>query len=127
YCLDAMRLDYDVYVADSERFAREILGFNPDARQSEILAASQKRIIINWGRQGGKSTVVAAKAIHFAATQPGVTILVIGGEEKHTAGFLSKSDHFLRIMGWPIRGQSGRGLARILPNGSQILTMTTKK
>ena len=121
----AMRRDYQLYIADPERFAREVLDFHPDAKQSEILKTSHKRVILNWGRQCGKSTVVAAKAVHWAVTQPNSVILVLGGEERHTAGFLSKADHFLGKLGWPIRGQAGKRLSRILPNGSEILTMTT--
>lgn len=124
-CWSVMRRDYLDYAADAVGFARVELQFDPDAKQIEILQSRRKRIVLNWGRQGGKSTVVVAKAVHYAVMHAGVTIVILGGEERHTAGFLVKVDQFLARLGWPVRGVPGLRLSRSLPNGSRFVTMTT--
>jgi hypothetical protein len=47
-------------------FARERLGFEPDAQQTAVLGSSAKRGILNCTRQWGKSTVAGIKAVHRA-------------------------------------------------------------
>src|SRR5438309_1367137 len=49
-------------------FARERLGFEPDALQARVLAASSHRGILCCTRQWGKSTVTALLAVHRAFT-----------------------------------------------------------
>ena len=50
-------------------FARERLGFEPDAQQTAVLESLAKRGILNCTRQWGKSTVAGIKAIHRALRQ----------------------------------------------------------
>ncbi len=53
-------------------FARLRLAFIPDAVQTAVLQSTAKRRILNCSRQRGKSTVVAAKAVHraYASMRP---------------------------------------------------------
>ena len=46
-------------------FAREKLGFHPDAHQEKVLDETIRRGILNCTRQGGKSTVMAIKALQL--------------------------------------------------------------
>jgi len=41
---------------DPVEFAREYLGFEPDARQAEVLRCKGRRVLLNCSRQWGKST-----------------------------------------------------------------------
>src|SRR5437762_6172842 len=109
-----MRLDYSSYVADAVRFSREILHWNPDPKQVEVLEYTGDRAILNWGRQCGKSTVMAALAVHFAVTHPGTVVVMMGGSGSHTAQFASKVDSFLGEMGWKTTSVSGQRIARRL-------------
>ena len=59
------------YAFDAVRFARERLGWGPDEKQASILRDFRTRVILNWGRQSGKSTLAAAKMAHMAVTIPG--------------------------------------------------------
>src|SRR5467141_3249087 len=55
----------------------EAQGLTPDPWQRELLASPSSQILLNCSRQSGKSTVVAAKALHTAIFKPGSLRLVL--------------------------------------------------
>src|ERR1700674_4088317 len=59
-----------INITDAVVFARELLGFMPDAQQEMVLRGG-RRGIVNCTRQWGKSTVTAAKAVHRAYSAAG--------------------------------------------------------
>ena len=61
------------YALDPVLFAREALGFAPDAKQELVLNPSIHRGLLNCSRQWGKSTLTALKAVHWAWFRPGAT------------------------------------------------------
>jgi phage FluMu gp28-like protein len=58
-------------------FAETILNFKPFNYQQQMLNDKSKRIIACMGRQTGKTTTIATKAIHYAYTHPNTTTLII--------------------------------------------------
>jgi hypothetical protein len=58
-------------------FARLHLFFEPYGYQKEFLNEKSKREVVNAGRQVGKSTMAAAKAIWFAVTHPNTNTLIV--------------------------------------------------
>jgi phage terminase large subunit-like protein len=62
---------------NSTLFAQLILNFKPFSYQEKLLNDKSKRIIACMGRQTGKTTTIATKAIHYAYTQPKTTTLII--------------------------------------------------
>ena len=58
-------------------FVKYVLDFKPFAYQAELLQDNSKRICAVMGRQTGKSTTIAAKAIHFAMINPNTTTLIV--------------------------------------------------
>ncbi len=58
-------------------FARYVLDFHPFNYQERLLLDNSKRICAVMGRQTGKSTTIAAKAVHFAITNPNTTTLIV--------------------------------------------------
>ncbi|HKZ94941.1 MAG TPA: terminase family protein [Candidatus Bathyarchaeia archaeon] len=62
--------------ADPSLFARLLVNWHPFPYQEKLLADQSKRIVSCWGRQCGKTTTVAVKAIHYAYTNPNTTVLV---------------------------------------------------
>jgi len=62
---------------DPVNFAKYILNFEPFPYQVQLLRDPSKRIIVCAGRQVGKSTTIAVKAIHFAVTHPRTTTLIV--------------------------------------------------
>lgn len=118
------------YLDDAAAFARDYLDFTPDDRQTELLVAPvlhHKRLIINWGRQCGKSTILAVLILYFALIRKaGSLILIVGGRGVHTSELIHKIDQFIDALGWSkCPGIAGRQIARRLPNGSRIVTAST--
>jgi len=58
-------------------FAEHLLNFKPFPYQQRLLNDQSKRIVACMGRQTGKTTTIATKAIHFAYTHPNTTTLII--------------------------------------------------
>jgi hypothetical protein len=102
-------------------FARECLGFEPDAKQAEALDCGAKQVIINCSRQWGKSTVTAAKAVHVAHTRPESLVIVASRAERQSNEFLRKAQSFVRRLGLPVKGDGKNRVSIALPNGSRIV------
>jgi phage terminase large subunit-like protein len=58
-------------------FAELLLDFKPFPYQERLLNDPSPRIIACMGRQTGKTTTIATKAIHYAYTQPKTTTLIV--------------------------------------------------
>ena len=78
-------------VQDAVTFARERLGFEPDAIQVEVLKSEAKSGILNCTRQWGKSTTAVVKAVHRAYTRPESLILVASPALRQSGEFIRKS------------------------------------
>ena len=52
-------------------------GLVPDPWQQQILLGTDRQILLNCSRQSGKSTTVAALALHTALCRPGSLILLL--------------------------------------------------
>jgi phage terminase large subunit-like protein len=57
-------------------YAESVFGIKPFPYQAELLEDENKRIVACMGRQTGKTTAIAMKAVFFADTHPNVTILI---------------------------------------------------
>ena len=71
-------------------FVREELGITPDVRQAEILASPVTRGILNCSRQWGKSTLMAAMAVHRAWFEPGCLVVVVSPVARQSGEFMDK-------------------------------------
>ncbi len=58
-------------------FAQAILHFKPFSYQEKLLNDNAERIIACMGRQTGKTTTIATKAVHYAFTHPNTTTLIV--------------------------------------------------
>jgi hypothetical protein len=106
-------------------FARERLGFEPDAVQAELLRSRGRRVLLNCSRQWGKSTVAAVKAVHVAWFRPGSLVVVLGPSARQSGELLLKIREFLRVLGERLRGSSGLSLR--LKNRSRIVGLPAKE
>jgi hypothetical protein len=91
-------LDLNVAVAHGLRpdwFCRDRLGFDPDPWQIELLRSRARQIILCMGRQVGKSTTVAALALHTALYQPSGLILVVAPSQRQSRELFIKIYDFL--------------------------------
>lgn len=67
---------YDYSNMSPGEFAEKILKVKPFPYQRALLEDPSKRLVACMGRQSGKTTTIAMRAIHFAYTNPGVTVLI---------------------------------------------------
>jgi phage FluMu gp28-like protein len=57
-------------------YTTQLLGLEPFSYQVKLLEDNSKRVVACMGRQTGKTTIIAVKAIYFAETNPNVTVLI---------------------------------------------------
>ena len=93
------RLKYDPVA-----FAK-LIGFEPFDYQAKLLRDTSKRIVACWGRQTGKSTTTALKALHFAFANPNKTILIVSPSERQSQLMFAKIRRFLHA---EVRLSNGR-------------------
>ncbi|MGB9841618.1 MAG: phage terminase large subunit, partial [Candidatus Bathyarchaeales archaeon] len=65
-----------VEISGPAEYAEKVLGVKPFPYQAELLEDENKRIVACMGRQTGKTTTIAMKAIYFADTNQNVTVLI---------------------------------------------------
>lgn len=106
---------------DPITWARNVLGFEPDAEQIKLLTTSHRHVILNCTRQWGKSTTTAAKAVHLALHKPGALILAMSPSSRQTGELLRKMAGFLNTVGLHAHGDGDNEQSFLLPNGSRIV------
>ena len=116
-----------VVVPGVVEFARQRLGFEPDAKQTELLASGVKRGIVNCTRQWGKSTVAAVMAVHRAYTVPGSLVVVACPTEKQSAELVWKARDFALRLGVKQRRDGSNRISLKFPNGSRIVGIPGKE
>jgi hypothetical protein len=104
-------------------FARLHLSFHPDDSQTAALDSTAKRGILLCTRQWGKSSVLAAKAIHRAYTVPNSLILVASPTERQSRLFLQKAAEFLAALDVRACGDGHHRASLRLPTGSRIVAL----
>ncbi len=106
---------------DPVGFLRTRLGFEPDARQAELLTAPVRRGMLNCTRQWGKSTITAALAVHRAYSEDGSLCVVLSPTARQSGEFLRKASGFVRRLGIRPRGDGDNEISLLFPNGSRIV------
>lgn len=110
-----------LFQMDALRFAREKLGFEPDAKQATVMGGEIRRGILNCTRQWGKSTVASAMAVHRAWSQAESLIIVVSPSARQTGEFLRKASGWVRKLQIKPRGDGDNELSLLLPNGSRLV------
>jgi Terminase large subunit, T4likevirus-type, N-terminal len=105
--------------SDSVAFAR-LVGIEPDEWQRRLLSSNAPQILINCGRQTGKSTMAGIIALHQALMRPSSLVLILAPAERQAKELFSKVTAFYRALGYPIPADSYRKLGMELKNGSRI-------
>ena len=105
----------------ASQWARERLGFSPDAVQTRVLDTGTKRGVLNCTRQWGKSTVSAAKAVHQAYTHAGSLTIVVSPTARQTGEFVRKASIFTAHLKIRPQGDGDNEISLAYPNGSRIV------
>jgi hypothetical protein len=99
----------------------ELLGFEPDVKQTDLLERNIRRLILNCTRQWGKSTITAAKAVARAQERQGSLTLVVSPSARQSGEFLRKAAAIVRRMKIKARGDGDNEISLLLPNGSRLV------
>ena len=108
---------------DPALFCIDRLGFEPDPWQSRLLRSGASQCILNCGRQVGKSTVVAALALHTCLYKPGTLVLVIAPSQRQSRELFIKLTGFLQCLEPPEPREEETKLSLTLSNGSRVVTL----
>jgi hypothetical protein len=110
-------------VLDPVQLWRDIYHTEPDPWQAEVLRSDHPRVILNATRQGGKSTVVACKALHLGLFVPKSLILVVSRSLRQSSEFGKKLFDSYRELGRPVSADSESKLVLELRNRSRIICL----
>jgi len=110
----AIRIDPSLLMVD--------LGYQPDDWQVRLLISTSKRLLLLCGRQLGKSTVAAVKALHTACFNDRAEVLLVSvGERQAKLLFDKVSDFYKRLV--PMPAVKLLETEIVLANGSKIIAL----
>ncbi|MBM3753482.1 MAG: hypothetical protein FJW38_05840 [Acidobacteria bacterium] len=107
--------------ADAATWVSNNLGFTPDPSQADVLNATENRLLLLCTRQWGKSTIVAAKALHHALTTPKAFILVASACKRQAKELVLKFNEFAHTVLGEMPKPEGEGFR--LPNRARIIPL----
>jgi Terminase large subunit, T4likevirus-type, N-terminal len=119
-------IDLNIALAHGLRpdwFMRDRLGKAPDAWQAQLLRSKSRQVIINAGRQIGKSTVVAAAALHCCLYQPGALVLVIAPSQRQSRELFIKIHDFLSKLETSEELEEETKLSFMMANGYRAVVL----
>lgn len=105
-------------------FAEVVLGFRPFGYQERILRDGSPRLAACWGRQTGKTSTIAVKAVHFAFTNPRTTTLIVSASLRQSMILFDRVLGFIyssKILPLSVKRKT-RTLVE-LSNGSRIIAL----
>jgi hypothetical protein len=111
------------HLARPSRFAAAKLDFKPNPRQAQVLDSQQLRGILCCSRQWGKSTTVAAKAVHHAVFTRDSLTVVIAPTLRQSAELLKIMRRFLRKCGHAPATDPANRFSMVLSNRSRIVAL----
>lgn len=111
---------------DAVAFAN-LLGIKPDPWQRDLLKSKDKHILINCSRQSGKSTIVAALALHQALVYPRSLVLVLSPSLRQSGELFRKIKGYYKDLEKPIPSDIETALALRLANKSRIVSLPGKE
>src|SRR5581483_11009078 len=80
-------------------------GIEPDAWQRRLLLSPARQILLNCSRQSGKSTTVAALALHTALFRPGSLTLMLSPSLRQSTELFRKMLDAYGALGRPVRAR----------------------
>jgi len=115
-------------VKDPVYFAEQILGYNLYSYQKNTLRKSLtiKKILLCWGRQTGKSTLLTLAAIHFAFTHPNSTQLIISPSQRQSVKLTTQIKYIIEstpLLRHSIEKKSWSKTELTFSNGAKIVSL----
>ncbi len=97
-------------------------GMDADEWQAELLLGEDRRVLLNCSRQSGKSTAVAAAAVHLAIFQPGSLAVLVSASLKQAGELLRTVLRLYRVQPDAPKIVAESQAAVELANGSRIIS-----
>jgi hypothetical protein len=104
-----------------------VLGHKLDPWQSEVLRSNHPRILLNCCRQAGKSTTVAALALHQAFFKEKSLVLLLSRAQRQATELFRKVLDFYNALGRPVKPEAESVLRIEFPNESRIIALPGKE
>lgn len=110
-------------VADTpSHFCRERVGLELDSWQAKFLDSDGRRKVLLGSRQCGKSTAVAALAVHRMMWRADTSVVIVAPSKRQSALLVEKCRWILRKLGFQKLPGDGTNAHSIrLPNGSTVV------
>jgi hypothetical protein len=99
----------------------------PDRWQRDLLLSKDRQVLLNCCRQAGKSTVVAALALHTALYQQKSLTVIISPVQRQSTEVFHKILDAYNALNRPIRAQYETQLKIDLENGSRVICLPGKE
>jgi hypothetical protein len=98
-------------------------GLQPDPWQLAVLRADDRYLLLNCSRQSGKSTTVAALALHTALFTPGALVLLLSPSLRQSMEIFRKVLDGYRAVGRPVAATYHSQLRLELANRSRLVCL----
>ncbi len=98
-------------------------GLAPDPWQRELLLAADRHLLLNCSRQSGKSTVVAALALHAALFTPGGLVLLLSPSLRQSGEIFRKVLDGYLALGRPVAARRQTTLQLELAHGARVVCL----
>src|SRR5207247_2505235 len=95
----------------------------PDPWQRDLLRARESYILLNCARQTGKSTTVAAVALHQLLTVPRSLVLLVAPSERQSHELFRKVIAAYQALGQPIAAIKSNQSELELATGSRLVAL----
>jgi hypothetical protein len=102
-------------------------GLTPDAWQRDFLLGSSRQVLLNCSRQSGKSTTVAALALHTALFQERSLVLLLSPSLRQSAELFRKILAFYKTIKRPVAAVRQSRTQLELANQSRIVSLPGKE
>ncbi len=109
------------HALDAAAWAKDVLRFDADEQQRQLLRTRAKRVLLNCHRQWGKSTTVAARVAHAMLYRAPFFAVTINPSGRQSAELGRKLDDALRRAGVEPKGDGDNPISSLLPNGSRFV------
>lgn len=98
-------------------------GLTPDPWQNDLLWARQPQILLNCSRQSGKSTTVAALALHTALFRPHSLVVLVSPTQRQSGEIFRKVLDGYHALNNPVAALAQTQSQLELANGSRIVCL----
>lgn len=109
--------------SDPVEFFKLATDHEPDVWQTSLLRSDAQRVLLLAARQVGKSTVVAAMAVHTAVYEPGSLVLMISPSQRQSGELFRSALEAYNRLGRPVAAEGENLTTLTLENGSRIVSL----